>query len=341
MKHSINLFLVTSPFQYICALEAKAHYGADNSVLVLMAQSGALGVQQQSKLFNPEDWGQVVHLERRSRSTTIPQCIRKVKKLAKGKGIDGFYHGEYSSWHAKLFVKNLKPNREIIFDDGTLTINDYEESIRHRIPFVRPLSKVFSDLTVLVNGCYPVRKLEQHKNLEIFTIFDLENPNHKVERNDFSVLRKKYGNPRLFNKHAPVGIIGQGGVGSKYQKTIGSYVNEISKLIDFLGSDVVYFPHRTESDELTKEIEKLPNLKYHRSELPLEIELIDKGILLSGLVGCNSTAQFSALIMYPGIKVYNILLSDKGVSELSAKNLKRAENITLALEALGVERIML
>lgn len=310
-------------------------------MLVLMAQSGALGMQQQSKLFNPEDWEQVIHLERRSRSTTIPKCIKKVKKLASGKAIDGFYHGEYNSWHAKLFVRNLKPNREIIFDDGTLTINDYEESIRHTPPFVRPLSKVFSDLTVLFNGCYPVRKLEQHKNLELFTIFDIENPNHRVERNEFSVLREKYGNPPLFNKHAPVGIIGQGAVGSKHQRNIRSYVNEMSKLIGFLGSDVIYFPHRTESEELAKEIEKLPNLTYHRSELPLEIELIDKGILLSGLVGCNSTAQFSALIMYPGIKIYNILLSDKGVSELSAKNLKRAENISLALEALGVESIVL
>lgn len=341
MTQYLNLFLVTSPFQYICAVEAKHQYSAKNNVLVLMAQSGKLGIQQQNNVFEPDDWDYVVHLDRRSRSTTIPQCIRKVRKLAGKRKISTFFHGEYNSWHAKLFLRNLKPEREVVFDDGTLTINDYEENIRHKLPYKRAYSKLFSDLTVLLNGCMPVRYIEQHSQLELFSIFNIKNPQHVVRHNQLQILRRKYNCPSLFDKNAPVGFIGQGAIGSKHQKTIETYVEEVKRFTKIIDKPIIYFPHRTESKEVEKAVTAIPRLTYHRSELPLEIELIDKKIYLSGLVGCNSTAQFTAMIMYPGIKVYNIKTSMKVYDEFSKQNQRRVNNINNLLLDAGVCEIEL
>lgn len=46
----MNLFSVTSPFQYICAIEAKAHYKTKNNILLLVEQASELGLSQQEKI---------------------------------------------------------------------------------------------------------------------------------------------------------------------------------------------------------------------------------------------------------------------------------------------------
>ncbi|EPU2898075.1 glycosyltransferase 52 family protein [Vibrio vulnificus] len=300
----MNVFLVTSPFQYICAREAKHHYKTTDNILVLVNQESEPGITQQKKLVDLSEWDHVLTTSRTSRSKQVPVVINKIRKLARGHSIEHFFHAEYNAWRTKLMLRNLDIVKEVYFDDGTLTINEYEEVIRPKTCYYRP--RLLPDLLTRFRGCRPIGRLEQSNNLELFTLFDIPAPIHHIERNTLENLKSRYNLESLYDANAPIGFIGQGAIGHKRRKTIASYVKEISYFQKKLNKPIIYFPHRTESDEVRKQILTLDNITYHHSELPLEIELIDKQIHLSALVGILSTVQYTALMLYPKMPIFNL-----------------------------------
>lgn len=306
----MNLFLVTSPFQYICALEAKHHYSTKNNILILAQERSKQGKKIEKKVVNHDDWDHVILIGRTSRTTEIPSTIKKVKEIIKDNKLEHFFHAEYTAWRTKLLLKNLPIETEVYFDDGTQTINQYEESIRPKVDFYRP--RFFQDLLIKLQGCQATNRMPQSKNLEIFTIFDIPNPEHIIRQNTLSVLKKKYQTPSLYDSNAPIGFIGQGSIGRKRKKTVNSYIREVMYFKEKHQSQVIYFPHRTESEEVKQRIMAIDGITYHQSELPLEIELIDKKIKLSGLVGILSTVQYTALLLYPNMPIYNLYNTKPG-----------------------------
>lgn len=300
----MNLFLVTSPFQYICALEAKNSYKTEKNILLLVNQESEPGINQQCKLLNTSEWDYIISIGRKNRSKVIPKAIKEIKKALNNNVLNHFFHAEYNAWRTKLLLKNLPVEKEVYFDDGTLTINEYEEFIRLKSDFYRP--RFIQDLIVRLRGCKPIGKLSQSKNLEIYTIFDIPNPEHTIVKNNLTVLKEKYNTSTLYNKNAPIGFIGEGAIGHKRSKSIKQYLKEINFFINNQKKEIIYFPHRTESPELKAEIEKISGVSYHYSDLPLELELIDKKIELSSLVGILSTVQYTSTLLYKDMPIYNL-----------------------------------
>ncbi|EHU4913348.1 glycosyltransferase 52 family protein [Vibrio vulnificus] len=334
----MNLFSVTSPFQYICALEAKAHYQTQNNILLLVEQLSEPGLSQQKKLVDDSDWDYIMKIPRTNRTRNLPKAIKEIWGITKNKQIENFFHAEYNGWRTKLLLRNLNINKEIYFDDGTLTINEYEESIRPMSAFYRP--RFIQDLIVRLRGCKPIGRLPQSTNLEIFTIFDIPDPKHTIKKNKLTVLKKKYNISTLYNAKAPIGFIGQGAIGHKRRKTIEQYLKEIKFFIEKNENGIIYFPHRTESPELKKEVEKIPGVIYHYSELPLEIELVDKKIELSGLVGILSTVQYTTTILYKNMPVYNLNFN-MDTEEASTLNQERNRRIHDTFILNGIKDIQL
>jgi len=330
----MNLFLVTSPFQYICALEAKAYFKTKNNILFLVNQPQEPGLSQQNKLIDKNEWDHIVTTERSNRSINVPRAIRKIKKLAADKPLQHFFYAEYTGWRTKLILKNLRIEKEIYFDDGTLTLVDYEQYVKPKIPFHRP--RLIQDRIVSLFGCRPIGYLEQSDRLEVFTIFELTDPVHKVHKNQLTELKKKYNFPCLYNENAPVGFIGQGAVGDKYQRSVQEYVSDLTGFIHSQNRPVIYFPHRTESETVRKAVSQIPRLEYHFSEYPLEIELVDKQIKLSALIGLRSTVHFTASLLYKDIKLYCISTTNESMASRRKERIKILQD---ALGRLGVETI--
>lgn len=332
----MNLFLVTSPFQYICAEEALRTYDTQNNILLLVKQSSEPGISQEAKLLDRKKWQHIIEIPRVSRSKHVPRAIKAIKKLTKGKRVDHFFHAEYMAWRTKLILRNLPINKEVYFDDGTLTVSEYDESIRLGTIYYRP--RFIQDLQVRLRGCKPIGHLKQSKNLELFTIFDIRNPKHRIVKNELSVLRETYRTQELFDENAPIGFIGQGAIGHKRCKTIKQYISEIRHFSSDNQKQILYFPHRTESEELRKEVEKIPNLRYHASELPLEIELVDKQIKLSALVGILSTVQYTSTLLYKDMPIFN-LESNIEVQDMTDLNIARIERLKQLFLEKGIKNI--
>ncbi|PCE67635.1 glycosyltransferase 52 family protein [Salinivibrio sp. YCSC6] len=328
----MNLFLVTSPFQYLCALEAKKHYQTKNNVLFLVNQSSSLGIEQQEKIFNPRDWDYVITTTRKNRTINIPRAIKEIKNISKGNHIDTFFYGEYNAWRTKLVAENFYINKDVYFDDGTLTINELHEFIEPQETYSR--SRPLQDFLLKLYGCKPTTKSLPRENLELFTIFDLNSNVVNIEKNTFRHLKARYNHNNLFSEHAPVGFIGQGAVGHKGGQSVSSYIDRVSQFSKGHEKGIIYFPHRTESQEVSEKIASIKNLTYHRSTLPLELELIDKKIQLSCLYGMNSTAQYTAKVFYPKMPIYNLIPHNE---KLSPRN----ERIRLLYKASGIKELLI
>ncbi|KAB0287450.1 glycosyltransferase 52 family protein [Vibrio fortis] len=332
----MNLFLVTSPFQYICAEEALNTYKTEDNILLLVNQASEPGITQERKLVTREKWQHIIEIPRTNRSEHVPKAIKKIKSILQGKTLEHFFHAEYSAWRTKLIIKNLPLKKEVYFDDGTLTINEYEELIRPRTPYYRP--RFLQDIKIRFYGCQPIGKLKQSSNLELFTIFNIKDSDHKIVKNDLSILKERFTIRNLYNEAAPIGFIGQGAIGHKRRKTIEQYVSELEFFINNHGKEIIYFPHRTESEELKSRISQLKGVKYHYSSLPLEAELLAENIQLSGLVGITSTVQFTSKILFPEMPIYNLNSKNK-VKALTEQNRLRQERIRDCFSALGISDI--
>ncbi|MCA3940595.1 glycosyltransferase 52 family protein [Vibrio vulnificus] len=330
----MNVFLITSPFQYICACEAKAHYKTKENILVLVNQDSEPGITQQKRLVNYSEWDYVIIIGRNYRSIQVPSVIRKIKKIAQGCDIEYFFHAEYNAWRTKLILRNLDIAKEVYFDDGTLTINEYEECIRDKKVFYR--SRFLQDLLVRLQGCKKIDKLEQSKNLEIFTIFDIKRPEHKIVKNELLALKGKLKNHTIYNESSPIGFIGQGAIGHKRKKTEDQYTSEIMEISKKFNRKIIYFPHRTESSSVRENIKKIPGIIYHQSSLPLELEIIDKNITLSGFIGIFSTAQYTYKLLDKNLPVYNII-SETTYSLMT----ERTKRIHTAFKAVGIQDLTL
>lgn len=305
----MNLFVVTSPFQYICALEAKYHYQTKNNILLLINQNTVQGRLQQDKLIRFNEWDHVIQMERTQRAIRTPLAVKAIKKLLNGSMIERFFYAEYNGFRPRLLLNNLPIEQEVYFDDGTLTINEYEDFIRPRKIYKR--KRWLQDLVVRVLGCQPNKIMQPNDKLEIFTIFDIKDPEHKIIENKLSLLQQKYQSASLYSADAPLGFIGQGAIGDNHGKQIDDYLREINYFVKTYNRPLIYFPHRSERAEVKNKIEKIENLTYHSSILPLEIELLEQQIKLSGLVGIYSTAQYTAIKLYPDMPIYNLInLSD-------------------------------
>ncbi|ENX3946835.1 glycosyltransferase 52 family protein [Photobacterium damselae] len=300
----MNVFLVTSPLQYIVALEAKRYFACKNCLLLLVNQDTAHGMEQQNKLFCHDDWDYVIQIDRSNRSIQIPKVIKQIRRQLNGKSIDCFFYAEYNGWRTKLMIRNLPIEQEVYFDDGTMTLLEYPKFILPKTVFYRP--RFLQDLIVKLQGCQPVGRLEQSGKLDIFTMFDLKSAAHRIHKNTFEGLKEHYGNPDLYNAEAPIGYIGQGAIGDKGQKPVQEYVDELVALSKTAKRHILYFPHRTEREDVRRTLMDNEHIIYHRSEYPLEIELIDKHIELSGLVGTYSTVMFTCRLLYPDMPIYTI-----------------------------------
>ncbi|WP_256383515.1 alpha-2,8-polysialyltransferase family protein [Photobacterium toruni] len=325
----MNLFLVSSPFQYICALEAKNKFNCIDNILLIIDEKHSKGIEQLNSLLKDSDWDHQYHINRKKLRTDLPKAINKIKKELNIKKINTFFYTDYNAWWIKPLRANFNIDKEIYFDDGTLTLFDYSKHITQQSMSYR--KGWLQDLILRLYKCQTVNIPKKPFNLEIFSIFNLPKSSYITHINNFNSLSNKYTKGSLYNKEAPIGFIGQGAIGSKGHLNIDEYINLIKKTFNKEKKKIIYFPHRNEKKELTDKIKKLNYITYYESKHPLEIELIVNQIELSCLIGMYSTVMFTCRKLYNNMPIYCLnknIYSDRKVQDLVNKQLQLS-NITL------------
>ncbi|NOJ13143.1 polysialyltransferase family glycosyltransferase [Vibrio splendidus] len=327
----MNVFLVTSPFQYICANEARDAYQTNNNILVLVQQDTAKGKQHLAQLYDENKWDHIIEVGRSNRTFVIPRILKEVKKIANGESIEHFFFSEYTSWRTRMFQRNLPAKKLVFIDDGMGNLYEYFKYIKDKKTFSR--TRFLQDFLIQLQGCKKIGTIPYAENFEMFSIFDIENPVCPLTLNTLESIRKSIGASNCYDPMAPIAFIGEGSIGDKNQPSVSAYVSKLEQVIVKKNAPVIYFPHRTESEEVTSAVKALPNLTYHKSESPIELELANKHIKISSITGVTSTALYTLSLLYKEVPIdahtYDSHIGNDMATFLVNHFKKRAQNFDI------------
>lgn len=326
-EEDVNLFLVTSPFQLICAMEAIREYKLERNILAITKQVHSKGQQQIKALLNEDEWDKILELPIKNKTFKIPAFIRKIRKETKNKEINNILHGEYAAWRTKTIIKNIKYKHEIMFDDGTATINDYNQYLKNKKSTDN--RKGFKDLLLIMQGISPPRKMSFRENFDLFSIYQFDNFPYAKKLNKLSYIKSKLNSTDCYSIDAPAGFLGQGEVSfdGNSGMTLASYFKLLKKYHQYTKKEIIYFPHRSESKAVRSEVEKLPFITFHDSEWPIEIEISKKKIKLSSIAGVSSTALYTLSLIHNDMPIYSMHQDDCSYYKNTDRLLKAYEEL--------------
>lgn len=299
----MNLFLVTSPFQLICAIEAKNQFQSVRNILILRLEKTLISQQQMTLLLNPDDWDHIIYLGRRSKVWELRKLISNLKKIQPNLSFQRLFYADYSAWRTAVLLNNISVEQEIMIDDGVGTIREFVDKIHPEKHVSR--NKKSRDLILRLCGLNSPRVIFPRENFSFFTFFTLNDCRFPIVENQFYTLRKQLSTNTCFDANGKIGFIGQGMVAIKGIE-IDVYCELLERLLMKHPKGIVYFPHRTECEMVKTRLKNIPNLEYHNSSLPLELEIGTKQIKLSALYGIASTAAVTVERIYPDIPVWDV-----------------------------------
>lgn len=268
-----NLYYIESPFQLMSAYES-IKYLKLTSYKILIRLNGNKNNENQMK-YILSDLNMINFLFIRiNKKKSFLDYINIMKlfsyKLFHLISLKSLYLGDFNSIVSQIMFKfNIDYFTKIyLLDDGVSTITIYNE------------------ITNL--------------KLNLFTIFNLENKGKiKVIQHDFFYLKKNI----FVESEIKRNIF----IGTQFVKS--GFINEevylccIKKSVDIVNENILYFPHRNESQELINKISSLSRIEVVYSELPIEYYLMQSNYNPDKIFTLFSTALISLNILFNDIEI--------------------------------------
>ncbi|MDA8980737.1 alpha-2,8-polysialyltransferase family protein [bacterium] len=267
----MNVFVIDSPLQLLCAEEARSHFKIEpeNSFLVVVQHDfEAKMLFTIVKGWSLEDWPNIV-LIAKARVLNVAHLILEVRRVSSL--ISERVERVFISHDRMLFRalgRAVKGEEFWLLDDGTGTLRVVEN---RKVSPEKLGKRRFKDIIIGGIGL----KGEELKKLNYFTFLDIEPlPGEAVIRHGFPMLRE--GLPKI--KRNPdcvlllgVGIVEQGIVTeSEYR----SYLDFVEKYYE--GKTIYYAPHRVENVQNLKRRFERSSIQVLSLSRPIEIELIEQ-----------------------------------------------------------------
>ena len=311
MKKETNIYIVPSPFPYICACEARARFGKDkNNILILLFDSSK-NLKNDNKVMSLVDeslWDEVHHVLPQSSSfkkhnSEIALVWRIKKKYGQATQV---FATEMNIFLVHLAASSMKAEELVLLDEGCGTI-DVVEWIRSGERTYKPRKKSIGTRALVKLAGLSCDTVPQ---FSLFSIYDLEpvlGVIPKVYRHNLEELRKQVG------ADAPVreGVYILGSPARTLE-----YKYQLAKLEErFKGRTIIYLPHRTTYDEMWDHLRnKTSFIIDDAHDGPVELKFIMEGIKPEAHVGFYSTATSTLSVLYPDSEAYNAFM--KGETEL-------------------------
>ena len=307
----MNLFLASTPFQLINALEAIEHYQCNNNIIIVREQENENAERQMEELLAQHNWFGIIRLERNPTRSLYPRLVlvlKKVRKLNPSMTFNYVFYTEYPSRRVATILGNITiKNKEVMYDDGTWTLKAYEEQLRDNIRV--SYSQLKRNITLNLFGYKKPRDFYISDKFELFTLFDLKAKHFHIVANTFPRLRRQISKqPTIFKANSSRAVfIGDGATDG------GIDLNEYKKSLQRLSEqfdEIIYFPHRNEKASVRDLLQKVPNLRYaEETKGPIELEIC-KYDNIAAIYGYYSTALFTLSRIYPHLSIYTRRLED-------------------------------
>jgi len=299
------LFIISSPFQAICAIEAVYEYKIDSPVFVILQ-----GQQQKvnlttSKILKKSGFDNRYELVYNSFIRLMKQASKDINNLGLNKDeYSLIFLGNYFSPTQRVFstncCKNPKVTKFIYLDDGNSTVEAFLWGLNTiRFQNSNSFFKIgVSQLLFLIKGIYPN---------EFFSIFSLKSKVYKTTPNSLSFLKNK------INKKSPsnIYILGSNLLNMGLVSNV-EYLKNLKKIIEnihrnFPDEKIYYCPHRGESKDFLQKIKSEFHLEIFRPDYTIEFDFVLKNIHPVAIYSFGSTASYTLKMLYPTMYSYTII----------------------------------
>ena len=300
---NLNLFFVESPFQALCANEAKWFYKLNNNLVIVRLSSEARNNSQIKEIVSQSDWKFIVYLKYKKflpyqKLSIFCQMLYVKCQFRK---FDNVFISYLNQSLQTNFLSYIKFNELFLIDDGTMTISYYNQ--------IKKGTNVFFESLISHN---------KSPKLTLFTLFDLPMRSElNVQKNDFNYLKSLFKDKRNIKKKIVWFIGGNwvefGSIDSEsYYEKIKSEVQKING-----NCSVHYLAHRREEDENLVNLKTIENLTVVNNIEPLELKLLKSKDLPQFLITFTSTSIFTLRLLFPEIKIilldHNVMNLERGV----------------------------
>ena len=345
-----NIFLVESPFQMLCAIEANEYFNSCESILIIKSVSDAKSNNLMLWLIDNyyNKWDNIIICNWQNptlRDFFFMNLIRKIKKNYK---INYIFVGYPETRNFQWFCEKLEHNDSFILDDGTRTLLLQNKYMYYK-NYLQKTDNYYIKNINLVSLAQKIKNML--KLFSIHYIFGLKDTN-RIKYNIFSCFNVKLNDQQSFIKNNFTYIknriknfeILQGNVyfyGSPmYEVGIIDFNNEINFLKEIYkyyndnNKKMIYIPHRGDSTKKIEEIQKFCDVKYSTSIA--EIEPIINKQLPNEIATFFSTILFTLPKIYPIKKVVSFKFDERYILRGDSK-----ESINEIYNQLKLENIQI
>lgn len=302
------VFIITSPFQAICAVEAALKFKIKTPVFILL-QGQKHEVNKNTKdIFELNNINEFHILVYNSFLQILKQASADIYSLNLNKNnFDFIFLGDFFSPLQRIFATNFvtKQNRFIFLDDGNSTIEAYHWGMSA----VRFKSINIFIKTVLTDLIF---RFKRSRAIEFFSIFPNESNRFLVTPNLLQNLKTKIDKGRK----SKVFVLGSSlyNLGLITKESYFSYLEKINQhiLMHHPKEEILYCPHRGESEAFVNDIRESFPIKIYRTKATVEMDFILNKYNPIAVYSFGSTASFTIKILFSETSVYSAFPKTKG-----------------------------
>lgn len=299
------LFLVQTPFQCMCMIEAISHYKIEQYDVLVPKAGGSANEEMVARLLI----GQKIPYEPISADSwqqNVYQWLYKRHNKYKYVFI-GYYYSNIE--RAMAAVMSCFRGQRIFLDDGTQALEIFSNHSR----------SLYSNWKIALRSI-PFVLLGQLKLLKkpiFYTIYDVESKRIHIEKNSFSSFRNK-------DAQTPNGVFIIGANSSALDFSSYSYMQLLELLIykishEFKETPVFYCPHRRDINNpiVIKALED-KNIQIFNTRISVEYDFLTQKIYPKYIIGFTSNALFTLHNLFENAHVFTVyydLKSDSANSE--------------------------
>lgn len=285
-----NLYVVSSPFQCVSAIEARTQLGLDNNILVVIyySKDGKENYLQMREIFGLLKWENVVEIGLGVKNSKFFEYINIIKKLKKYK-YDNVFIGHFSQFQT-ILLSNLSINNIYSIDDGVITLRLHKEELN---PYLNSKIKFLKKIKMLRYSLLLLKTKFDKSRINYFTMFDIK-PYYgeKIIKNEFMFMREH----SLDKKQSSlVYFLGQPlyEVGILKKDDYFEYIKCIKEYYKHQRITVVYIPHRREQETQSLKVLEDDYFKLKKLSTAVEVYLFKHDWLPKEVCSFVSTGLIS------------------------------------------------
>ena len=272
-----NLFIVESPFQLLSAIEANAYFMSTSTLIIKYNGNKINELQLKNIIDKYSNFDEVIEVFPivSNFDANIKLFMILNKMIEDNVFFEKIFIGDYRSYHMRKFFDALNPVECYLLDDGNIIIDivkyiELKEDQYYFNGLKGTLKKFIYHIQLLLFGLdqYTIRS-----DISLFTCFELQfNANIKYTKNNFDYIRS------LTKSKTIKDVVYFYGSNLKILNITNDlemqYLKYVSDYYRKQNLDIIYIPHRNETEEKILTIVKQLAIKIKKNDFPAEIQLV-------------------------------------------------------------------